>query len=59
MVSWTAEADIVVVGSGATGIPSAIVAREAGCSVILIEAEAEWLPSWLGGRVAAEPIPTT
>jgi alpha-galactosidase len=25
----------------------------------LIEAEAEWLPSWLGGRVAAEPIPTT
>src|SRR6185437_12679408 len=41
MVSWTAEADIVVVGSGATGIPSAIVAREAGCSVILIEAEAD------------------
>ncbi|HXR87300.1 MAG TPA: FAD-dependent oxidoreductase, partial [Stellaceae bacterium] len=41
MVSWTAEADIVVVGSGATGMPAAIVAREAGCSVILIEAEAD------------------
>ncbi|HET7474089.1 MAG TPA: alpha-glucosidase/alpha-galactosidase [Candidatus Limnocylindrales bacterium] len=25
----------------------------------LIEAEAEWLPSWLGGRATAEPIPTT
>jgi len=41
MVSWTAEADIVVVGSGATGMPAAIVAREAGCSVILVEAEAD------------------
>ncbi|HKT20266.1 MAG TPA: FAD-dependent oxidoreductase [Stellaceae bacterium] len=41
MVSWTAEADIVVVGSGATGMPAAIVAREAGCAVILVEAEAD------------------
>ncbi|MGH7032279.1 MAG: FAD-dependent oxidoreductase [Stellaceae bacterium] len=40
-MSWTAEADVVVVGSGATGMPAAIVAREAGCSVILIEAEAD------------------
>ena len=31
------EADVVVIGSGATGIPAAIVAREAGSSVIVIE----------------------
>jgi len=35
------QADIVVVGSGATGMPAAIVAHEAGCSVILVEAEAD------------------
>ena len=29
-VKWDREADIVVVGSGATGMPAAIVAREAG-----------------------------
>jgi succinate dehydrogenase/fumarate reductase flavoprotein subunit len=37
---WDLEADVVVIGSGATGMPAAIVAREAGCSVILVEAEA-------------------
>ncbi len=37
--SWDLEADIVVVGSGATGLPAAIWAREAGASVILVEAE--------------------
>jgi succinate dehydrogenase/fumarate reductase flavoprotein subunit len=36
---WAREADIVVIGAGATGLPAAIVAREAGCSVILVEAE--------------------
>jgi succinate dehydrogenase/fumarate reductase flavoprotein subunit len=36
---WDDAADIVVVGSGATGLPAAIVAREAGASVILVEAE--------------------
>jgi len=36
---WDREADVVVIGSGATGLPAAIVAREAGASVILIEAE--------------------
>jgi succinate dehydrogenase/fumarate reductase flavoprotein subunit len=36
---WQREADIVVIGSGATGMPAAIVAREAGASVILVEAE--------------------
>ena len=37
--SWDREADIVVIGSGAAGLPAAIVAREAGSSVIVIEAE--------------------
>jgi succinate dehydrogenase/fumarate reductase flavoprotein subunit len=36
---WDLEADVVVIGSGATGLPAAIVAREAGCTVILVEAE--------------------
>jgi succinate dehydrogenase/fumarate reductase flavoprotein subunit len=36
---WQREADVVVIGAGATGLPAAIVAREAGCSVILVEAE--------------------
>src|SRR6516164_6206050 len=39
MVAWHSEADVVVIGSGATGIPAAIVAREAGASVILVEAQ--------------------
>ena len=33
------EADIIVAGSGATGLPAAIVAREAGASVLLVEAQ--------------------
>jgi succinate dehydrogenase/fumarate reductase flavoprotein subunit len=41
MVTWQQEADVVVVGSGATGLPAAIAAREAGASVLLIEAEAD------------------
>jgi hypothetical protein len=38
-VGWDREADVVVIGSGATGLPAAIVAREAGASVIVVEAE--------------------
>jgi hypothetical protein len=38
-IKWDREADVVVIGSGATGLPAAIVAREAGSSVILVEAE--------------------
>ncbi len=38
-VAWDREADIVVIGSGATGLPAAIVAREAGASVIVVEAQ--------------------
>ena len=41
MVSWQQEADVVVVGAGATGLPAAIAAREAGASVLLLEAEAD------------------
>jgi succinate dehydrogenase/fumarate reductase flavoprotein subunit len=37
--SWNDAADIVVIGSGATGLPAAIVAREAGASVILLETQ--------------------
>jgi succinate dehydrogenase/fumarate reductase flavoprotein subunit len=36
---WDREADVVVIGAGAAGMPAAIVAREAGRSVILVEAE--------------------
>jgi succinate dehydrogenase/fumarate reductase flavoprotein subunit len=36
---WQREADVVVIGAGATGLPAAIAAREAGASVILVEAE--------------------
>src|SRR5487761_2656282 len=38
---WQDEADVVVIGAGATGLPAAIVAREAGASVIVVEAEAD------------------
>jgi hypothetical protein len=40
-VEWDREADVVVIGAGATGLPAAIVAREAGASVIVVEAEAD------------------
>ena len=36
--SWADEADVVVVGAGATGLPAAIAACENGASVLLIEA---------------------
>jgi succinate dehydrogenase/fumarate reductase flavoprotein subunit len=40
-VEWDRETDVVVIGAGATGLPAAIVAREAGSSVIVVEAEAD------------------
>ena len=43
--NWDDTADIVVIGSGATGLPAAIIAREAGGSVILVEAQ-----SHIGGH---------
>ena len=36
---WDHTADVVVIGSGASGTPAAIVAREAGNSVIVLETE--------------------
>jgi hypothetical protein len=36
---WDRETDVVVIGAGATGYPAAIVAREAGAEVLLLEAE--------------------
>jgi succinate dehydrogenase/fumarate reductase flavoprotein subunit len=38
-IHWDREADVVVIGSGATGTTAAIAAREGGSSVILVEAE--------------------
>jgi succinate dehydrogenase/fumarate reductase flavoprotein subunit len=35
--TWNHEADVVIIGSGASGIPAAIVAREGGSSVIVVE----------------------
>ena len=37
--NWDRVADVVIIGAGATGIPAAIRAREAGSSVIVVEAE--------------------
>ena len=37
-VKWDRETDVVVIGAGATGLPAAIVAREAGARVIVVEA---------------------
>jgi succinate dehydrogenase/fumarate reductase flavoprotein subunit len=34
---WDKEADVVVVGSGATGLPAAIEAHEHGASVVVVE----------------------
>src|SRR5947208_3872215 len=36
--SWDLEADVVVIGAGATGLPAAIAASDAGASVIVVEA---------------------
>ena len=37
-ISWDLEADVLVIGSGAAGLPAAIRAAEAGVSVIVVEA---------------------
>ena len=36
--SWDLEADVVVIGAGATGLPAAIKAVDGGASVIVVEA---------------------
>jgi succinate dehydrogenase/fumarate reductase flavoprotein subunit len=35
---WDYEADVVVIGAGATGLPAAVAAAERGASVMLVEA---------------------
>ena len=45
--SWADEADVVVVGSGATGLPAAIAALEGGASVLIVEANFD-----VGGHAA-------
>src|SRR5512145_3559548 len=35
---WDLEADVVIIGSGAAGLPAAIKAAEGGASVIVVEA---------------------
>ena len=36
-IHWTMEADVVVLGSGAAGMPAAVAAIDAGASVIVVE----------------------
>ncbi|MGD0100749.1 MAG: FAD-dependent oxidoreductase [Acidobacteriota bacterium] len=36
-IKWNKEADVIVIGSGAAGMPAAVEAVEAGSSVILVE----------------------
>ena len=44
---WDKEADVVVIGSGAAGLPASIIAKENGASVILVEANRD-----IGGHAA-------
>jgi succinate dehydrogenase/fumarate reductase flavoprotein subunit len=37
-MSWDLEADVVVIGAGATGLPAAIKAVDEGASVIVVDA---------------------
>ena len=36
-ISWNREVDVVVIGSGAAGLPAAIAARDEGASVLVVE----------------------
>ena len=54
--NWTWEADVGVIGSGATGLPAAIAPRQTGASVIVVEARkgpALGFTEWITAGVAA------
>src|SRR5499426_1131935 len=38
---WDREADVVIIGAGATGMPAAIVAKKLGSSVIVVDANSD------------------
>jgi hypothetical protein len=38
---WDREADVVIIGAGATGLPAAIEAMENGASVIIVDANTD------------------
>ncbi len=40
-LTWDREADVVVIGSGATGLTAALRARQAGASVIVVEVNSD------------------
>lgn len=44
-MTWDAEADVVIIGAGASGLPAAIAAADAGASVIVVESHFD-----IGGR---------
>src|SRR5262245_31705704 len=46
-IKWDYEADVVVIGSGASGLPCAIRARDAGLSVLVIDQNFD-----IGGKMA-------
>ena len=57
-ITWDREADVVVIGAGAGGLPAAIAAREKGASVIIVEMPPdtdEWLAVRDRLRRAAAP----
>src|SRR2546422_10580346 len=44
-IRWDHTADVVIVGAGASGLPAAIMAREQGASVMVVEENHD-----IGGR---------
>src|SRR5262245_35864192 len=44
-IRWDREADVVIIGAGASGLPAAIAAREKGASVLIVEKNFD-----IGGR---------
>ena len=48
-IKWDYEADLVVIGSGASGLPCAIRARDAGLRVLIVDQNFD-----VGGKMAAQ-----